>query len=150
MPTEILPRLWIGDMVDAGNMTLINDLNITTVINCTPDVPFVNAYLNNMRLVVNDNGAPDQIKLLYENMNRFADKIHLALSNNGTVLVHCHAGRQRSCAIVAGYLMKYGGVGPADAVRYIRSKRSIAFFPEVNFRPALVEFWQDLQGNKLI
>lgn len=149
-PTEILPRLWIGDMMDAGNSGLINDLNITTIVNCTPDVPFINNYLTNIRLAVDDNRQPDQIRLMYENLNRLADRIHLALSNNGTVLVHCHAGRQRSAAVIAGYLMKYGGVNPADAVKYIRSRRSIAFFPDINFRPALVEYWNDLQSNKLI
>ena len=42
------------------------------------------------------------------------------------VLVHCHAGRSRSVAVVAGYLMRTRGLTPHSAVKHISSKRDIA------------------------
>ena len=148
MPTEIIPRLWIGNMNDALNYGLHKNLNVKTVVNCTKDVQFINNELTNIRVPVDDNLDPQEIENMYKLMNRAVDLIHISLMSGETVLVHCHAGRQRSAAIIAAYLMKYGGINPVDAIRHIRSKRSIAFYPQVNFKNALIKYWNDI--NKTI
>jgi len=146
MPTEIIPRLWIGNMNDALNYGLLKNLNVKTVVNCTKDIQFINNDLTNIRVPVDDNLEPQEIENMYKLMNRAVDLIHLSLMSGETVLVHCHAGRQRSAAIIAAYLMKYGGISPVDAIRFIRSKRNIAFFPQVNFKNAIIKYANDLNN----
>jgi protein-tyrosine phosphatase len=57
--------------------------------------------------------------------------------NNKPVLVHCKNGMQRSCGVVACYLIKYNYMTPIDAIQFIRYKRPIAFFGNVNFQEAI-------------
>lgn len=40
------------------------------------------------------------------------------------VLVHCHAGQSRSPSVVAGYLVKYKGLSPEEALAAVKAKRS--------------------------
>jgi dual specificity phosphatase 12 len=47
------------------------------------------------------------------------------------VLVQCHAGRSRSAAIVAGYLMRLRDLDPEQAVAEVKRKR------DINITPAL-------------
>ncbi|XP_074652359.1 phosphatidylglycerophosphatase and protein-tyrosine phosphatase 1-like [Tubulanus polymorphus] len=44
--------------------------------------------------------------------------------DNGTVYVHCKAGRTRSATIVACYIIQKVGCSPTEAVDFIRGKRS--------------------------
>ena len=59
------------------------------------------------------------------------------------------AGRQRSCAIVAAYLMRYHNYHIDDAIHYIKTKRPYAFFISVNFKHALLSFKQTLLYKNL-
>ena len=63
--------------------------------------------------------------------------IHVNLMEKTPVVVHCQAGRQRSAAVIAGYLMKYHGYSLENVIEFIRSKKREAFFPEVNFLDTL-------------
>ena len=61
------------------------------------------------------------------------EKIHSLITQNKPVLVHCYAGMQRSCAVVACYLVKYHGMTPENAILLIRQRRPVAFYYQVNF-----------------
>ena len=54
------------------------------------------------------------------------------------VLVQCHAGRSRSAAIVAGYLMRAHELSPVDAMARVAAKR------EINITSALVDLLHKL------
>ena len=92
-------------------------------------------YIN---LPVND--SPDESNNLLKMINdtQVLEKIHLALQQNKPVLVHCFAGMQRSCALVACYLIKYHNFTPINAIDFIKTKRPIAFFGNVNFMDLLL------------
>jgi protein-tyrosine phosphatase len=45
------------------------------------------------------------------------------------VLVQCHAGRSRSVAVVAGYLIKTQQMSSMDAIAHVAAKREIAVAP---------------------
>jgi protein-tyrosine phosphatase len=71
------------------------------------------------------------------------EKIHYSIMSEEPVLVHCFAGMQRSCTVVACYLMKYYYMTPYDAIMYIQSKRPVAFFGNVNFLHAIKIFYKN-------
>ena len=52
---------------------------------------------------------------------------------NGIVVVHCLAGRQRSAAVIASYLIKFHGKSVNESIDFVKSKKRDAFFPHVNF-----------------
>jgi protein-tyrosine phosphatase len=58
----------------------------------------------------------------------------------GPVLVHCHAGMQRSACVVAMYLIAINGLKVEEAIAYIKQRRPIAFTPGVNFLKAIQGF----------
>ena len=74
---------------------------------------------------------------------------HIVLQGNN-ILIHCHAGRQRSAISVSVYLVAELGMTPADACKYIMDKRKEAFHfgLSLNFEDSLNKYYKDLQKNK--
>lgn len=113
------------------------------IVNCTrsSDIPFPKNDTIQIRIPINDDPSDcDKLGLLIQE-TRVLEQIHESIVAKQPVLVHCFAGMQRSCALVACYLIKYYGMTPDEAVEYIRHKRPIAFFGEVNFKSAIDAFY---------
>lgn len=140
---EIIPNLFIGDYKSTKHVT-----QFKLIVNCTRHIPFpICIGIDKIRVPIDD--------VSYESANllgiapQVIEKIHRALQKGHSVLVHCHAGMQRSCTIVAMYLMKYNGINqksidPPTAIQFIQSKRSIAFQPKPTFGEAMKEFHKNL------
>ena len=141
---EIYPGLWLGD-VNALNKKFISDNGISCIINCTMSIPFPKSrqIKHCYRLPVKDNLAPDQIYRMYTMFDYIIDIIVKHLPDE-RILIHCHAGRQRSVAVIAAFLMKIGDMTKNEAILCIQSKRAVAGVPQVNFDPALSEYEKDL------
>lgn len=94
-----------------------------------------------IRLPVHD--SPDEcetlLSLVYE--TRVLEQMHDFIMKDKSILVHCFAGMQRSCALVACYLIKYHHMKPDEAIEYIKSKRPIAFFGQINFMKMINIFY---------
>lgn len=136
MPTEIVPRLWLGDHRDAEDVPA----GATLVVNCTRDVPFSHdSPAARIRVPVDDLGDPAEQATLVEHWVRtgVVAAISTHLEQGHAVLVHCKMGRQRSAATVAAFLMATQGMSKDGAIAYIKSKKRDAFFPNVNFDGAL-------------
>lgn len=142
---EIIENLYIG------NINALNDINkFDFIVNCTNEVPlpsFADASTpakECIRLPLND--SPDEsdklLSMVTANQSNVLVKIHEYLLNKKTVLVHCYAGMQRSCATVACYLIKYYKANPSQAIEYIKSKRPIAFLYRVNFIKTIEDFYR--------
>ena len=118
-----------------GNKKAIysNEILYSLVVNVTSDVPFDNICKNNIRISIQDD--PLEYNKLYNLIeeNKILEQIHKHLINIENVLIHCHMGMQRSCAVVACYLIKYHNLEINEAIEFIKSKRSIAIFGNVNF-----------------
>jgi protein-tyrosine phosphatase len=56
------------------------------------------------------------------------------------ILIHCHAGMQRSAAIMAMFLIATRGYSAQQAITYVQEIRPIAFRPQANFRNSIAEF----------
>lgn len=137
----ILPNLYIGNSRAAQNLGNL----FTMVVNCTPDLPFHPDTKTQIRIPVYDDPNHAQRMYNYILQTNVLDKIHEEIRRGGHILVHCHQGMQRSCAIVACYLVKYYNVHPNQAVQYIQSKRRIAFYTGVNFKETILTVYNRTQ-----
>lgn len=136
----ILPGLWLGNRVAAADTAFLTSRGIKTVFNCTKQLPFDPSVTRQYRVPVDDNLEPAEIA----NLERWAPEILYKLvaeyKAGHPVLVHCHAGMQRSAAVVAMFLIAIFRKPTDYVVQYIRQRRGIAFFPAINFEPAIRGF----------
>lgn len=136
---EIINNLYIGN-----RYSLEHADQFALIVNCTqPEhqglaldravgVPIIDES-KTVRIPIDDiPEESDHLTALIKDTD-ILNKIHDTLNKGNKVLVHCNAGRQRSCATVACYLIKYYQLTPIQAVSYIKSKRKEAFFGYVNF-----------------
>lgn len=135
---EIIPNLFIGN---------INSLKYSNkfafIVNCTDDIPFPKTCYSCVRIPIVDSPLESDNLLAIMKRNGILEKIHDFVRNKYPVLVHCYAGMQRSCAVVACYLMKYYNISPDTAISHIKLKRSRAFYGGVNFQRALNIFYDE-------
>jgi hypothetical protein len=136
---EVLPGVWLGDAVAAGDGAFLAGRRIGAVCNCTRDVPFHPSVPEGARhrVPVDDNRQPDQVAELARLAAGTVAGLVRARAEGRTLLVHCAAGRQRSAAVVAMLVMAVRGCGADEAVAFVRAVRPAAFFPEANFAGAL-------------
>lgn len=136
----------IAENLYIGNRHALESYNqFELIVNCTKetDVKFPPNCTKCVRIPIDD--TPDESEHLLqqiENTN-ILQKIHTKILNKKPVLVHCSAGRQRSCAVVACYLIQYHDMTPIQTIDYIKSKRPEAFFGSVNFANTINKFYME-------
>ena len=145
---EILPNLWLGNIKAAHSKEFIENNKIDLIVNCSRDIPFLTNTTKNIRISVNDNLEKNEINRLYTYLSKAVELINDHLMINNSVLVHCYAGKQRSAAVVAAYLMKYADLNYKESIGIIRSKREVAFKPGINFEAALIKFQSFLESSE--
>jgi protein-tyrosine phosphatase len=136
---EIVPGLWLGNRNAALDKEFLQSNKIHAVFNCTKDIPFDDSVQRRYRVPVDDNLQQVEIR----NMELWSPEIVvkiIAELKDGPILVHCAAGMQRSAAATAMYLIATKGITTEEAVKFIQSKRPIAFRPAVNFEAAIRGF----------
>ena len=145
---EILPGLWLGNRAAALDDAWLREKGISTVFNATKDTPFSPVATERYRIPVDDNLEPVEIA----NMRRWGPeavyKIVHAHRSGKPILVHCHAGIQRSAALVAMTLIALKNYDAEKAKKYIRDRRSVAFFPVANFDDAIKGFEADYKAAR--
>jgi len=141
---QILPNLYIGNF-RAPDYTS----NFDVIVNCTRDIPFSNSSkIQYIRLPINDD--PAETQNLLEKAPDILERIRDALENRKRVLVHCYAGMQRSCALVAMYIMKYYQVvSPSASMKFIKANRPVAFEPKPTFINALQAYYSSIIVERL-
>jgi protein-tyrosine phosphatase len=151
---KIIPKLYLGNYQAAKDADFFKDKKITAVLNCTKDIPNYFASKKNieyMRIPVDDSLRETDFKKMYQFFPAIVQFIykHIVLQG-GNILVHCYAGRQRSCISVAVYLLEKMGMTPAEACKFIMDKRPEAFHfgLSLNFEDSLNKYYKDLQKIK--
>ena len=142
---EVVTNLFIGDCYSIYQNKFYK-LKKLLIINITNDVE-MNKNLPNakkIRLKIDDDLKASSSMKMYVNLPQITDIIDQHLKSGYVVLVHCVAGRQRSCAAVAAYLMKYRKLSMNTAIELVKRKRPNAFLFGANFKDALIKFQQDL------
>lgn len=141
---EIISNIWISDYKIALDKEFLKRYNIGVVINCTKDLPFTNLEIKKYRLAVNDSlQEQDKIDML----NAFPEMlkvIELAYITLTPILIYCRVGVQRSPTLIAAFILKLTKCNFEEAVRFIQSKRDIAFRPSINFSKSLLDFKKTL------
>ncbi len=141
----IIPRLWIGNAKAAADREFLRKENITVVFNCTKTLPFDDSVPYRYRIAVDDNLEPTEIQFMIDSAEDIAYNMLREYKLGRGILVHCHAGMQRSCAATAIFLMLLRQSKPYATMEYIKSKRPIAFFRGANFGPAIYAFHTRLE-----
>jgi len=163
--TQIMPGLWLGNQKASEDPDILKKVQV--VVNCTKHIKFSSTNKINIRIPVNDPGNSDSLVIddlppnddqviMLNALNKVIEKIAQYRKKGAGVLVHCHAGMQRSAVVVAAYLLHYGyWVAPAElsdrqfriakmekVISLLIKKRPIVFNGglSINFRPALLRF----------
>lgn len=137
---EILPGLWLGNKHAASDSEFLTSHNIRVVFNCTKDYPFLPQVLRKYRVPVHDNLEPTEIANMTRWSSEIVYKVVAERRSGENILIHCHAGMQRSAAVMAMTLIVLTGQSVEKVMEYIRSKRPVAFFPSANFESSIREF----------
>lgn len=136
--SEIIKNLYLGNYQDAKNM-----VDVDMVINCTSNLEFYAPEAKKIRIYVEDNGNEEEYKKLYDAIenNILFEEMNGMLSQNKKILCHCMAGQQRSAAIVTCFLIWKYKYDLFEAILFVKSKRSIAFFGNVNFMSTIKHYY---------
>jgi len=135
---EIIQNLYVGGEI--ASVKYGDQFDV--IINCTPDVPFPPNCKKGFRIPVHDD--PSMTEYMYQILKQYnvLEFINKEISAESRVLVHCHQGMQRSCAVIACYLIRYNnGLSPDNAIEYVKKRRPIAFYTGVNFRDTINRIW---------
>lgn len=146
---EIIPRLWLGNVKASMNEYFIKKNGIHVVFNCTKNLPFSPNIPIKYRIPVDDNLEEEEIRNMELWSTEIAFKIMAEYVEGKTILVHCMAGKQRSAASVAFFLIGYRHLRALDAMRLIKEKRNIAFHPRANFGRSIDYFDRKFHGEIL-
>lgn len=150
--TEILPRLYISDLVFAENPALLSSYRITHILSVMPDSVFRPPSsilpVQPARLQIRVEDLP--FAELAAHLPTTTSWIWNALSSSSEarVLVHCGEGVSRSVSVVAAFLMASQGWPPMQAIDYIKSKRRIAN-PNFGFVQQLHEYSRNSLGRMI-
>jgi hypothetical protein len=166
---EIIPGIWLGNYKAAIDIDFLKTNNINFILNCTPNMPLYNqiytpSELDNIetyRIPVNDSLLECDFIL----MEKYFKIIIPLLVKKYTlqkqkILIHCHAGKQRSAIVVAALLKvlldeKYIKIDSIPKTQsqikqldyiynFLLSKRSQVFTYglRINFEPTYLRFFK--------
>ena len=144
---EILPGLWLGNEAASQSEQFMIKNNIKLIVNATKDIK--SKFLNKIHYIRVPVGDPGKVYSVSQNEDVYVmneclplvlNKILAARQRGWNILIHCHAGAQRSAIIAAAYLLfRHHATDPRDATEQIVQKRNIAFFggKSINFYDVL-------------
>ena len=141
----IVPRLWLGDREAALDVDFLKREGITTVFNCTKDFPFSPHIKRQYRVPVDDNLRKEELDNMHAWAPEIVTKVLREYNAGHTILIHCHAGKQRSAAVLAMTLIAKTHQSADAAMAYIQQRRPVAFFPQANFERSIRGFEGDLK-----
>ncbi len=156
----IIKNLYLGDVIASNDIDFLVEEKVKLVINLSNMVfPEEQAALKQYDIKVTNISVrdhPDDVELLLSHIPQLVEEMHKYLSKNKKVLVNCYAGRQRSAAVVACYLIKHAFLDSSIfdnkdnkeivdlCIKFIQMKRPNAFTPKANFYNAIVKYSQSI------
>jgi len=136
---KVVDGLFIGDVRAAQDLELLQQHNVTRVINVTCEVPhfYEDCGIKYFRVPLDDDiSSKEAMKTALEDDNLWA---FLCSSEANSTLVHCVQGKSRSATIVIAYLMKKQNMSFEEASKWLKTKRRIVS-PNSAFTAILKQF----------
>lgn len=155
--------LWLGNYKSALDLEFLVKNNISVIINCSPDIPFIYEVmdpeqlcqknknfcglrqLETFRIPVFDSLLEHDINLMEHYLPTVLHFIIKHLFKQHNILVHCHQGAQRSSAIIAAvlYVLNDNKIHMIDIIHYIRKHRPrvFAYGFRINFQKSLENYF---------
>ncbi|XP_067129401.1 dual specificity protein phosphatase 1-A-like [Centruroides vittatus] len=135
-PVELLPYLYLGSAHHASSKSILLHLGITGLVNVSQNCPnYFEDTFTYLSIPIEDSNNED-IAIWFNQAIGFIERFR---SENGKVLVHCHAGVSRSATICMAYLMATRKLRMEEAYEYVKKKRRIVS-PNFNFMGQLLSF----------
>jgi hypothetical protein len=144
----IVPRLWLGDREASLDSDFLKREGITTVFNCTKELPFSPLIKRQYRVPVDDNLRKEELDHMHAWAPEIVTKVLREYNQGHTILIHCHAGKQRSAAVMAMTLLAKTRQSADAAMAYIQKRRPVAFSPHANFDRSIRGFESDLAAYR--
>ena len=155
----IVEKLYLGNIIDAHNLSFLVNNNIGAIINCTENEPFHQYFIMNddnntqnekyiLRLDIKDSKDEENVEKFMNIIDNGVEFINIHKNiNNKTVFVHCYWGLMRSATVIAGYLIKYENYSVDNAIELIKNKRSYTFSNLYNFKDILESYQQRIENK---
>ena len=142
--SKIEERLYLGDMMDAQNRTLLHKLGITHILNMATESPCFHAGFFTYKHITAQDTEDFSLDGYLDEVADFIDDGMRA----GGVLVHCAYGISRGTSAVLAYLIKYKKMGFLEARSHVQARRS-HICPNEGFVQQLKQFQKRLgvRGN---
>jgi protein tyrosine/serine phosphatase len=163
MASKIVDQIWVGSEFSARDLEFLKKEKINVIVNCTKTVPFCEAFRALAqchalyRIPIDDPGnvswSTDH-ELLGKLLPEITKKLYRHAQTGDNILIHCHAGIQRSASVAAAMLVRYGVWRYSKkneeykqkiyraTIRFMTKKRQVVFYEgkSVNFENVLIEF----------
>jgi len=139
---EIVKNLWLGNAKASKDLSFLKRNNIKVIINCTKNYDFIDVKewkTLKYKIPVHDNLKKEELNAMINYLRVIVHIIHHHLKEGEPILVHCFAGMQRSAIVVLAYLYNYTGKSIYECIDMMKRKRSIVFYPHMNFKPSICE-----------
>lgn len=144
---EMLPGLYIGGWPAAEYACRTKLLGPDTfVVNLANGKPMFSPL--GVKVKVNDDLKAVSMTIMDKAIGSVVGSMRQAMELGLPVIVHCHAGRQRSAAVIAAYIMKYEGLNLDSTIRYMKTKKPDVFLHNINFLPVLKQFELSLDQTR--
>ena len=143
--------IYVGNNAASRDRRFMIEKGIGVIVNCARELPnvFEDSSITYYNVPVYDNGDPNEVAKMYGFLPSIVERIYNEIKQGKNILIHCAAGAQRSCTVLAAYLMRYHRLSLRNAVGYIKSRREIAFFHGANFQDALTNYEGKLVRSRL-
>ena len=151
---KMMNKIYLGNINASKDKEFFAKKNIKAVLNCTKDIP--NTFrsqddIEYMRIPIDDSLKEVDFEKALQFMPAAIEFIHKhAVLQNETVFIHCHAGRQRSIAMLVAYLINKLEMPLKQACKFVLQKRPEAFHfgLSLNFESSLEKYAKTLKKCK--
>ncbi|KAI3425893.1 hypothetical protein D9Q98_007866 [Chlorella vulgaris] len=146
-PCCLMPRLYLSGAVEASSLHLLKHMGISHVLNATEDLLLPEEGLGFvcLRCPLRDVEEEDLLPFLPD-ATAFIDE---GLAQGTGLLVHCHAGKSRSCSLVLAWLMTRRRWPLNRAMQFLQKARPEAA-PNAGYLAALLWLEEELFGRQTV
>jgi len=121
-PSEILPGLYLGNIYNAADPVILDELGISTIVNVSRNITnYFESNYDYINIKIDDINS----EKFDEDLIEVANKIKDILKLEKKVLVHCLMGSSRSATVVMMYMIIHKEMDVDSAYKFIKEKRHV-------------------------